>query len=76
MAQDGFFSFVKRNWVAYLVGAVLAILLGLGLSFYLGAKWSTPQALKSERVAARQNEADFTPEADDLVPAEPQGSAE
>lgn len=56
MANESVFSFIKRNWIAYLIGAVLAILLGLGVAYFLGVKWSTPEEVRSERLANDQEE--------------------
>ena len=58
MANESVFSFIKRNWIAYLIGAVVAILLGLGVSYFLGVKWSTPEEVRSERLAEEQAEGD------------------
>lgn len=57
------FEFIKEHWVQYLIGATVAALLGLGLSFYLGNKWSTPESVRAERVKAEQERGD---EMDDL----------
>lgn len=50
-------SFIRRHWIAYIVGAALAILLGLGASYVLGKKWSTPNDVRREQIAKEtQNE--------------------
>ena len=33
-------EFFKRHWVLYLIGAVLAAVLGYGLSYYIGHVWT------------------------------------
>lgn len=48
-------SFIKRHWVAYLVGAGLALALGFGASLALGAKWSTPPDVRADRIEAESN---------------------
>lgn len=55
-------DFIKEHWIQYLVGVTVAALIGLGLSFYLGEKWSTPESVRAERAAERQQqeEIDFT----------------
>lgn len=35
------FRFIRRHWVAYLIGFVLAIVLGFGLSVFVGIKGSS-----------------------------------
>ncbi len=51
-------QFIKEHWVQYLIGATVAVLLGLGLASFLGSIWSTPESVRAERVAAEQQEAD------------------
>lgn len=46
------FAFIKRHWVAYVIGAALAVVAGFGLSYVLGQKWSTPPEVRAERVQA------------------------
>ena len=43
-------DYVKEHWLQYLIGATVAILLGFGLSFYLGQKWSTPESVRAQRI--------------------------
>lgn len=43
-------EYIKDHWVQYLIGATVAALLGLGLSFYLGQKWSTPESARAQRI--------------------------
>lgn len=47
-------DFIKEHWIQYLIGATVAVLLGLGLSFYLGEKWSTPDSVRAQRAADEQ----------------------
>lgn len=49
------FRYIKEHWVQYLIGATIAVLLGLGLSYYLGEKWSTPDSVRAQR--AEENRA-------------------
>ena len=37
------FAFIRKHWVAYLIGAAVAVVLGFGVSYVLGVKWSTPE---------------------------------
>ena len=60
MAKNGVFSYIKEHWVAYLIGAAVAVVLGFGLAYFLGVKWSTPDDVRAERVAPEQNNVSFT----------------
>lgn len=44
------FAFIRRHWIAYVIGAALAVVAGFGLSYMLGQKWSTPPEVRAERV--------------------------
>ena len=57
-------DFIREHWVQDLIGATVAALLGLALSFYLGAKWSTPESVREERIEAEQQRDE---EMDDLA---------
>lgn len=58
-AQGGvLLDYVKEHWLQYLIGATVAALLGLGLSFYLGEKWSTPESVRAQRVEQEQAQED------------------
>lgn len=46
------FAFIRRHWIAYVIGAALAVVAGFGLSYMLGQKWSTPPEVRAERVQA------------------------
>lgn len=48
------FRYIKEHWVQYLIGATIAVLLGLGLSYYLGEKWSTPDSVRAQRSEENQ----------------------
>ena len=48
------FRYIKDHWVQYLIGATIAVLLGLGLSYYLGEKWSTPDSVRAQRAEENQ----------------------
>lgn len=48
------FRYIKEHWVQYLIGATVAVLLGLGLSYYLGEKWSTPDSVRAQRAEENQ----------------------
>lgn len=58
------FRYIKEHWVQYLIGATIAVLLGLGLSYYLGEKWSTPDSVRAQRAeenrAATQEDEELT----------------
>lgn len=57
-------EFIKEHWIQYLVGATIAVLLGLGLSFYLGNRWSTPASVRADRVEAEQQRGEEMDELD------------
>lgn len=57
-------QFIKEHWVQYLIGATVAVLLGLGLSFFLGSIWSTPESIRAERVEAEQQKGEELGEID------------
>ena len=47
-------SFIRRHWVAYAVGAALALLLGFGAAWFVGVKCSTLEDIRAERIKAEQ----------------------
>lgn len=57
-------SFIREHWLVYLVGAALAVVLGLGASYVLGVKWSTPEDVRAQRIEQEQAR---DQEMDDLV---------
>ena len=57
-------QFIKEHWVQYLIVATVAVLLGLGLSFFLGSIWSTPESIRAERVEAEQQKGEELDEID------------
>lgn len=57
-------QFIKEHWVQYLIGTTVAVLLGLGLSFFLGSIWSTPESIRAERVEAEQQKGEELDEID------------
>lgn len=34
-------DFIKKHWLAYLIGFVLAVALGWGLAYYIGNVWTS-----------------------------------
>lgn len=52
------FAFIRKHWVAYLIGAAFAAALGLGVSYILGVKWSTPEDVRAERQEAYAEDAE------------------
>lgn len=53
------FSFIKRHWIAYLVGAAVAVALGFGLSYFVGVAGSTPEAQGLELSEVEQGNGAF-----------------
>lgn len=51
------FAFIRKHWIAYLVGAGIAVALGFGVSYVLGIKWSTPEDVRAERQEAYAEDA-------------------
>lgn len=50
------FAFIQKHWVAYLVGAAVAVALGFGASYVLGIKWSTPPEVRAERLEEQERD--------------------
>ena len=50
------FAFIKNHWLVYIIGTAIAVLIGLGASYFLGVKWSTPADVRKERIAAEQQD--------------------
>lgn len=59
------FSFMRRHWVAYLVGAILALALGFGVAYFVGVKGSLPAETRAERIAAEKKAAEVGEELED-----------
>lgn len=49
-------SFIRRHWVAYLIVAAVAIVLGFGVAYFVGVKGSTPEKVRTERIAAEKRD--------------------
>lgn len=65
-------EYIKEHWVQYLIGATVAALLGLGLSAFLGEKWSTPDSVRAQRA---ESELSSSP-GDELDDLDVQGDAD
>lgn len=66
------FAFIQRHWLAYIIGAAIAVLIGLGASYFLGVKWSTPADVRAAHVEAEQK---AQAEIDDLADEADEGSS-
>lgn len=49
------FSYIKRHWPVYVVLFLIAIAMGLGAAYIVGAKGSTPSSMMSEEVEQEQS---------------------
>lgn len=49
------FSYIKRHWPVYVVLFLIAIAMGLGAAYIVGAKGSTPRSTMSEEVEQEQS---------------------
>lgn len=57
------FSYIKRHWPVYVILTLIAIALGFGAAYIVGAKGSTPASAISEEVEQEQSTgADGIPE--------------
>lgn len=65
-------DFIKRHWIAYLIGAVIAVILGAGASYIVGVKGSTPADVRAERRNAELKDEEAR---DELNQLEQSGSA-
>ena len=52
--EGALFEFIKQHWLAYLIGALVAVALGLGLADYVAELWSTPSEESEEEVEAEE----------------------
>ena len=57
------FTFIKRHWVAYLVGALIALALGFGVAYAVGVIGSTPEVTRIEQTEAEQEDAEASEDA-------------
>lgn len=53
------FSFMRRHLVAYIIGAIVAVALGFGVSYLIGIKGSTPEKVRAERIEAEKRDGAF-----------------
>lgn len=59
------FSYIKRHWPVYVILTLIAIALGFGAAYIVGAKGSTPASAISEEVEQEQSTgADGIPESE------------
>ena len=49
------FSYIKRHWPVYVILTLIAIALGFGAAYIVGAKGSTPASAISEEVEQEQS---------------------
>lgn len=47
------FSYIKRHWPVYVILTLIAIALGFGAAYIVGAKGSTPRLRNQRRGGAR-----------------------
>ncbi len=72
------FKFIRQHWIAYLIGAVVAIALGLGASYLVYIKGSTPASIREEQVADEASRENTATDADGMNVLEgdaPEGTA-
>ena len=60
------FSFIKRHWPVYLILTLIAVALGFGAAYIVGAKGSTPASAISEEVE-QSTGADGIPESEQAL---------
>ena len=71
------FSYIKRHWPVYVILTLIAIALGFGAAYIVGAKGSTPASAISEEVEQDQSpEAEGMPESAQAIVAGGASSAE
>lgn len=62
------FSYIKRHWPVYVILTLIAIALGFGAAYIVGAKGSTPASAISEEVEQEQGTgADGIPESERAI---------
>lgn len=49
-------DFIRRHWLAYLIGVVIAIAVGALAAYIVGIKASTPEDVRQQRIAAEQQQ--------------------
>lgn len=59
------FSYIKRHWPVYVILTLIAIALGFGAAYIVGAKGSTPASAISEEV--ERTGADGIPESEQAI---------
>jgi len=52
-------DFIRRYWLAYLIGAVVAIAVGGLAAYVVGIKASTPESVRQQRIEAEQSQSAF-----------------
>lgn len=61
-------SYIKRHWPVYVILTLIAIALGFGAAYIVGAKGSTPASAISEEVEQEQSTgADGIPESEQAI---------
>lgn len=62
------FSYIKRHWPVYVILTLIAIALGFGAAYIVGAKGSTPASAISEEVEQEQSTgSDGIPESEQAI---------
>lgn len=62
------FSYIKRHWPVYVILTLIAIALGFGAAYIVGAKGSTPASAISEEAEQEQSTgADGIPESEQTI---------
>lgn len=51
-------AFLRRHWLIYLIGAAVAVALGLGASYVVGVIGSTPESVREDQVESEEQQAD------------------
>lgn len=57
-------EFIRRHWIAYIIGIIVALIFGFGVSYIIGIKASTPDDVRNERLAAEKENAEFNSSVD------------
>lgn len=52
-------SFIRRHWLAYLIGAIIAVAVGGLAAYVVGVKASTPDDVRQQRIAAERQQGDL-----------------